>query len=253
MLIVVSPAKSLNLDPIDIKKVSKPRFNDEIKGLVAVMKKKSKTDLKKLMSISEKLAMLNAERYQKFEFPFTKKNAKPAIFSFNGDVYRGLDIAQFNAQDIDYAQDHFRILSGLYGLMRPLDLMQPYRLEMGTKLTINGHKNLYEFWGDKISDMINKDMKKNGDEILVNLASEEYFKSVDQNKLKYPILDIEFKELRGDQLKIISFSAKKARGMMSRFIIKNQITNLKDLEAFSEEKYRFHKSLSSEQKLVFTR
>lgn len=253
MLIVVSPAKSLNLDPIEQKGITKPRFMNETKELVAVMQKKSPKDLKKLMSISDKLADLNAERYQHFDFPFHKKNAKPCIFSFDGDVYRGLDIDQFTQEDIEYAQKHFRILSGLYGLLRPLDLMQAYRLEMGTKLAFKDFENLYEYWGDKIVKMINKDMKANGDKYLVNLASNEYFKSIQKDALKAPIVDIHFKEQRGDQLKIISFSAKKARGMMSRYIIQNKIESIEGLKGFTEADYIYNEDLSSEHELVFIR
>ncbi len=253
MLIVVSPAKSLNFDPIQQTGITKPRFIDETKELVSVMKSKSETELKSLMTISDKIAALNVDRFNSFKFPFNKSNAKPAIFAFTGDVYRGLDVSQFSQEDIKYAQQHFRILSGLYGLLRPLDLMQPYRLEMGTKLRFSEYTNLYQYWGDKIVKAINKDMKKNGDKHLINLASEEYFKSIDKTKLAYPIVQVHFKEFRGDKLKIISFSAKKARGMMSRYILRNKVNKIKDLRGFHEEDYLYSESLSSEYELVFTR
>lgn len=253
MLIVVSPAKSLNFDFIDLPKITKPRFIKETKELVGIMKDKKRSDLKKLMDVSDKIADLNVERFNNFKFPFNTKNAKPSVFAFTGDVYRGLDIAQFTDQDIEYAQKHFRILSGLYGLLRPLDLIQPYRLEMGTKLAIQDSKNLYQYWGDKIVKAINRDMKQNGDQYLVNLASEEYFKSINKSLLKAPLVQIHFKEYRDDTIKIISFSAKKARGMMSRFIIKNRVKQLEDLKAFHEENYLYNEELSSELELVFTR
>ena len=253
MLIVVSPAKSLNLEPVEQSNISKPRFMKETKELVGVMQDKSEKDLKKLMSISDKLATLNLQRYQSFKFPINKKNSKPCVFSFDGDVYRGLDISQLDQEDIEYAQAHFRILSGLYGLLRPLDLIQPYRLEMGTKLAFNGFKNLYDYWDVKISKMINKDMKENGDKYLVNLASNEYFKSINLSQLKAPIIQIHFKERRDGQLKIISFSAKKARGMMSRYIIKNRIRDVEDLKGFMEADYIYEKDLSTEHELVFVR
>ena len=241
MLIVVSPAKSLNFDPIELTGISKPRFIRETKELVETMKDKSSSDLKKMMSISDKIANLNVERFNSFKFPFNKKNAKSAIFAFTGDVYRGFDVDQFSEKNLLHAQKHFRILSGLYGLLRPMDLIQPYRLEMGTKLNFDTHKNLYQFWDTKIAKMINKDMKANGDKFLINLASEEYFKSIDRKTLKAPIVQIHFKEQRGDQIKIISFSAKKARGMMSRYILKNEISKLDDLRGFQEENYIYNK------------
>lgn len=253
MLIVVSPAKSLNFDLIDQPNITKPRFIKETKELVGVMKDKKRSDLKKLMDVSDKIADLNVERFNSFKFPFNTKNAKPSVFAFTGDVYRGLDVSQFSSEDIEYAQKHFRILSGLYGLLRPLDLIQPYRLEMGTKLALQEFRNLYQYWGDKIVKAINRDMKQNGDQYLVNLASEEYFKSINKSLLKAPLVQIHFKEYRDDTIKIISFSAKKARGMMSRFIIKNRIEQLGDLKAFHEDNYLYNEELSSELELVFTR
>lgn len=253
MLLLISPAKTLDFEPTGLKQKTKPRFLKESQALVDVLKKKSPNDIKKLMKVSDKIATLNVDRYQNFKTPFNLKNAKQAMYAFRGDVYTGLDADSFNEKEIAFAQDHLRILSGLYGLLKPLDLMQPYRLEMGTKLS-NGHgKNLYEFWDDKITKVINKDLKATGSKAIINLASNEYFKSVNAKELKGDLYNIAFKEEKNGQFKIVAFFAKKARGMMCHYIIKNKIKNPKHLIGFDYDNYVFNEDLSSERELVFTR
>ena len=240
MLLLISPAKTLDFEPMGLKQKTKPRFLKESQVLVDVLKKKSVDDIKKLMKVSDKIATLNVDRYQNFKTPFNLKNAKQAMFAFRGDVYTGLDADSFNEKEIAFAQDHLRILSGLYGLLKPLDLMQPYRLEMGTKLS-NGHgKNLYEFWDDKITKVINKDLKATGSKAIINLASNEYFKSVKSKDLKGDLYNIAFKEEKNGQFKIVAFFAKKARGMMCHYIIKNKITNPKHLIGFDYDLSLIH-------------
>jgi len=253
MLLLVSPAKTLNFDPTDLKKKSKPRFLTESQSLVDIMKKQSAGDIKKLMKVSDKIANLNVERYQNFSTPFTLKNAKQSVLAFRGDVYTGLDADSFDAKDLEFAQKHLRILSGLYGVLKPLDLMQAYRLEMGTKLS-NGHgKNLYEFWGDKITKTINKDVKASGSKAIINLASKEYFSVLQPTAFKADLYNVHFKEERNGVFKIISFSAKKARGMMCNFIIKNKLTEPEHLIGFDMDNYVYNEKLTSERDLVFTR
>jgi len=253
MLIVLSPAKTLDFSSPKINEHTLPRFQKESRQLVNILKKKKVKDLKSLMSISDNLATLNVRRYDNFEFPFTPENAKQAVLTFKGDVYAGLDTDSLTPSDLRFAQQHLRILSGLYGLLRPLDLMQPYRLEMGTKLKNRRGNNLYEFWGDKITKLINEDLLEQEKPLLVNLASKEYFKTIDKKKLKGRLLTITFKELRGDTYKVIAFNAKKARGLMSRFIIQNRITEAEKIKTFDLDDYFFNPDLSNEKEWVFTR
>jgi cytoplasmic iron level regulating protein YaaA (DUF328/UPF0246 family) len=203
------------------------------------------------MSISKDLSQLNYERNQEWELPFTKENARPAIYAFNGDVYRGLDAYTIPKDKIEKVQDTVRILSGLYGVLKPLDLIQPYRLEMGTKLNVGKHKNLYEFWKQDITNALNDDLKEG--EIFLNLASVEYFKAVDTKTLKVPVIDVDFKELKNGEYKTIGIYAKLARGIMSRYIIDNNAETLDDVKGFDLENYRFHEKLSTDHKLVFSR
>ncbi|MTI21210.1 peroxide stress protein YaaA, partial [Fulvivirga sp. RKSG066] len=234
-------------------KHSLPLFQKEAKELIGVLKEKSESDVQSLMSISEKLATLNVERYHNFTAKKDPVHAKQAMFAFQGDVYQGLEAADLSKEGVSFAQDHLRILSGLYGVLRPLDLIQPYRLEMGTKLAVNGDKNLYEFWNDKVIKQLNKDLKNQGDDILVNLASNEYFKAVNTDKLKGRIIDVDFKDYKNGKYKIIAFYAKKARGLMSKYMIENQIKDENDLKGFDYEDYAYNDKESSEDKLVFTR
>lgn len=253
MIVLLSPAKSLNLEPSDQKSTTKPRLLEESQTLVNKLKKKSIKDLKSLMSISDKLAELNADRFKSFETPFTKKNAKPAVLTFDGDVYTGLQAESFDPEDMKFAQAHIRILSGLYGVLRPLDLMQAYRLEMGTSLKTGRKKNLYEFWDSKITDLINQDLKKAKSDIVLNLASKEYFGAIKAKLIEGDIVDVDFKENRDGKFKIISFNAKKARGTMANKIVKNRITDVNRLKRYSIDGYKYNKDLSKEHHLVFTK
>lgn len=252
MKLVISPAKSLDYDSkLPTTRATQPQFLKEAEKVNKLLKKKSRKQLSNLMSISNNLAELNYERNQDFTLPFDKNNARPAIYAFSGDVYRGLDAYNFNNKKIPKLQDTVRILSGLYGLLKPLDLIQPYRLEMGTKFSVGKSKNLYEFWGNQITAALNEELKD--DELFVNLASNEYFKAVNTKKLKVPVLDIKFQELKNGDYKTIAIYSKLARGLMSKYIVQNDIKTKEDLKGFDMEHYRFTEKLSSENELVFTR
>jgi len=254
MLIVISPAKNLDFDtPVPVKKHTKAGFLDDSQALIDDLQKLAPHDISNLMGISDKLGTLNFDRFQEWSLPFTKSNARQAVFAFKGDVYVGLDAYGFSDEDAAFAQDHLRILSGLYGLLKPLDLMQAYRLEMGTKFANARGKDLYAFWGDTITKALNKQVKKAGSQILVNLASNEYFKSVQAKQLDAEIITPVFKDKKNGTYKIISFFAKKARGRMSAYIIKNRITDANDIKAFDWDGYSFSDGLSSEREWVFTR
>lgn len=253
MKIVISPAKSLNFEkPLPTQLHTEPLFLKESRQVHKVLKEKKPAELSDLMSISDKLADLNWQRNQERNVAeITNENARPAIYAFNGDVYIGLDAYTLSDDKIEVLQDKLRILSGLYGLLKPLDLMQPYRLEMGTKLPIGKNKNLYEFWKPIIAKQLNAELEK--DELFVNLASNEYFDAVDVKKLKVPVITPEFKDYKDGKLKIISFFAKKARGLMVRYIIDTNAETIEDLKGFNYEGYAFDANLSQDNKLVFTR
>lgn len=254
MLFVVSPAKNLDYEtPAPIDTFTQPTLLDQAEELVGICQKLSPQELGSLMKISDKLAGLNAARFTEWERPFTIANAKQAVFAFNGDVYAGLDAASLDTQVWDYAQGHMRILSGLYGVLKPLDLMQPYRLEMGTKLKNPAGKDLYTYWGSVIAEELNEVAKKSNSKVLINLASNEYFKAVDLAKLNVPVVTPVFKDTKNGQLKIISFYAKKARGMMARFILETQPNSIEDLQSFNTAGYEFNPSLSTDKELVFCR
>ncbi len=253
MIAVLSPAKSLDFEKEGFAAKTTPTFKKRTHDLISILKKKKVKDLRELMHISEKLAQLNYERYQAFSSSYNKKNSKSAISAFTGDVYVGFDAESLSQEDIDYANDHVRVLSGLYGVLRPLDKMQPYRLEMGTSLKNTEGSNLYEFWNDDVTKQINKDLKKVNSTTLVNLASNEYFKVIKKDKLKADIINIGFKEYKGDDLKFVSFNAKKARGMMARYMVQHQIDDLEGLKGFNIDRYRYEESLSSESELMFVR
>ena len=248
MIALISPAKTLDFSSID-GNFNTPKMLAEIDILIQNLKQKSSEDIAKLMKLSEKLALLNYQRFQDFSLDFNKNNSKPAVFAFKGDVYTGIDIASFSNQDIDFIQNSLAILSGLYGLLKPFDLIQPYRLEMGTRLQIGEFKNLYQFWGDKISNEINKIES----DVIINLASNEYFKAVDKKSLNAKIIDIDFKENKNGEYKIIGIYAKKARGLMVQFMVKNKIKNPEDLKQFNLENYQFSDELSNENHWVFIR
>ena len=252
MKIVISPAKSLDFETkVPTSQFTEGIFLNEASALNAVLKKKSPKKLSELMSISPKLGELNWQRNQDWELPFTLENAKQAVFAFKGDVYIGLDAYTLSLEKIEQLQQKLRILSGQYGLLKPLDLMQPYRLEMGTKLKIGRKDNLYQFWDDSVTNALNNELSEN--EVFVNLASNEYFKVIKPKILKVPVVTPVFKDYKNGKLKIISFFAKKARGLMVRYIIDNIIENVEDLKGFNYEGYAFDANLSSEKELVFTR
>ncbi|KGO88955.1 peroxide stress protein YaaA [Flavobacterium suncheonense] len=252
MKIVISPAKSLDFEkPLPTQLYSEFSFVKEANAIHKMLKKKKPNQLMELMDISEKLADLNWQRNQQWATPFTPENARPAVYTFNGDVYIGLDVYTLPTEKLEVLQDKLRILSGLYGLLKPLDLIQPYRLEMGTQLPVGKNKNLYEFWKAKITKALNQELKK-GD-LFVNLASNEYFSAVDVKALKVPVITPEFKDYKDGKLKMISFFAKKARGMMVRYIIDTNAETLEDLKGFNYEGYTFDASLSKGNTLVFTR
>ncbi|RUO19855.1 peroxide stress protein YaaA [Aliidiomarina haloalkalitolerans] len=254
MLFVVSPAKNLDYEtPAPIAKHTQPTLLDRAEELVDICRQLSPQELGSLMKISDKLAGLNAARFAEWQQPFTTENAKAAVFAFNGDVYAGLDAATLDAKVWDYAQGHMRILSGLYGVLKPLDLMQPYRLEMGTKLSNPKGKDLYAYWGSRIAEELNDVAQKSKSKVLINLASNEYFKAVDLAKLNIPVVTPVFKDTKNGQLKIISFYAKKARGMMARYILEQQPNSIEDLKSFNTAGYEFNPALSTDKELVFCR
>ena len=252
MKIVISPAKSLNFEKeVPTSNFTEPQFLKQAATIQRTLKKKKPKALMQLMDISDKLAELNWQRNQDWNVPFTKDNARQALFAFDGDVYLGLDAYSLSIDKINLLQDQLLILSGLYGLLKPLDLLQAYRLEMGTTLPIGKNKNLYDFWKKTITKQLNSELKK--DELFLNLASNEYFNAVDSKALKVPVITPEFKDYKDGKLKMISFFAKKARGMMVRYIIDTNAKTVEDLKGFNYEGYAFDANLSKENILVFTR
>ncbi|NUF84755.1 peroxide stress protein YaaA [Acinetobacter seifertii] len=254
MLALISPAKTLDYETaLPTDEFTQPRLLENSAQLIDVCRKLSASEIATLMSVSEKIATLNADRFRDWNPEFNFSNARQAIYAFKGDVYTGLDAYHLKDKDIDFAQQHLRMLSGLYGLLRPLDLMMPYRLEMGTKLKNTRGHNLYEFWGDIITNQINEDLAAIKSELLVNLASDEYYKSVNEKKIKAEIVKPVFLDQKNGKYKVISFYAKKARGLMARFIIENQLNKAEDLKAFNTEGYYFDADNSSAKELVFKR
>lgn len=254
MLLVVSPAKNLDFETdLPTSEFSQPELLEHSAELINRCLKLTPADLSSLMAISDKLAGLNTARFSEWQIPFTDSNARPAAFAFNGDVYTGMDAYSFSEADFAFAQQHLRILSGLYGVLKPLDLMQAYRLEMGTKLDNDRGSNLYQFWGDIITNNLNSALAAQGDEVLVNLASTEYFKAVKKKNLNATVITPVFKDWKNGQYKIISFFAKKARGLMTRYIITNQITDAEQLKEFDLAGYGYNPELSTATVPVFTR
>ncbi len=252
MKIVITPAKSLDFDTkLPTQRFSESLFLKKSETIHKVLKKKSPKQLSDLMSISNKLAELNYQRNQQWELPFSPDNARAAIYAFNGDVYSGLDAYTIPEEKLDQLQNQLRILSGLYGVLKPLDLIRPYRLEMGTRLVVGKSKNLYEFWKKTVTEALNNEMSEG--ELLVNLASKEYADVIDFKTLKAQVIVPEFKDYKDDKLKIISFYAKKARGLMVRYILDNNCKTIEDLKSFNVENYRFDQNLSEGNHLVFTR
>ena len=254
MLAVISPAKTLDFEnPPLVDDYTIPDFLEHSEKLIAKLRKVSKKKLSTLMSISPDLAALNSQRYQDWQPPFTPDNAKQALMAFKGDVYLGFELEKFKKKDFSYAQDHLRILSGLYGLLRPLDLIQPYRLEMGTTLATRRGKNLYRFWGRIITDAINEALEASGSDVLINLASNEYYSSVDEKLLNGRVITPSFKDLKNGSYKVLSFFAKKARGTMTDYMIRNRIDDPEGLKDFTGMDYRFDPGKSTENDWVFTR
>lgn len=254
MLIVISPAKNLDYEtPPTTNIATMPALLDDACVLIERCRELAPQDIGSLMKISDKLADLNAQRYADWHLPFTPENAKQAVLAFNGDVYTGLDATSLSEDDLQYAQTHLRILSGLYGLLKPLDLMQPYRLEMGTSLANVRGKNLYEFWGETITQHLNTAMQEQGDNVLVNLASNEYFKSVKKQALDGVVITPVFKDMKNGQYKVISFFAKKARGLMARYILEQKVADVEQLRGFDYAGYCFNEAMSAGNELVFTR
>lgn len=254
MLLLISPAKTLDFEtPAPTTDFTQADFLKESKRLISELRVLAPHDISQLMSISDKLGTLNFDRFASWKMPFKPSNAKQALFAFQGDVYTGMQAENFSVEDIEFAQTHLRILSGLYGLLRPLDLMQAYRLEMGTGFANSRGKNLYEFWGDSITKAINKQLAALNNSVVVNLASHEYFSAVKPKLLKAVIITPIFKDKKNGQYKIISFFAKKARGMMSAYIIQNRISDPEAIKQFDVAGYSFNAALSSERDWVFTR
>jgi cytoplasmic iron level regulating protein YaaA (DUF328/UPF0246 family) len=254
MLITLSPSKGQDFIEVPLsKKHSKPADLKDSELLIKELKKIKSKQLQTLMAVSENIAKLNVDRYKSFTTPFTTKNAKQAIFAFKGDVYGGLELNKFTEDDYSYAQNHLRILSGLYGCLRPMDLIQPYRLEMKTKLKNNRGENLYQFWDDRITESLNKELQKQEEPVLVNLASNEYFKSVKPKLLEGRLLNINFKETKDGKTRIVAIFAKRARGMMADYIIRNRIEKSEDIKKFKMGGYKFNNALSDEKQWTFER
>ncbi len=254
MIVVISPAKTLDFEnPAVTETFSQPDFLAKSTKLIDQLRQLDPAKVSALMNISDKLGSLNFGRFQDWQTPFTQANAKQAVLAFKGDVYTGLDADTLSEADLQYAQQHLRILSGLYGLLRPLDLIQPYRLEMGTPFANNDGKNLYEFWGSSITDAMNDVLATEDSPILVNLASNEYFKSLQPQAVKAKIVTPVFKDFKGDKYKIISFFAKKARGLMTRYIIENRIEQADQIKAFDVDGYQYAESMSNDKEWVFIR
>lgn len=254
MLMVISPAKKLDMQaPCATTKITQADLLDQAQLLVKQLRQLAPQDISALMSISDPLGILNYERYQQWQLPFSQENAMPALFAFKGDVYVGLDAHSLNEDELDFAQQHLRILSGLYGVLRPLDLMQAYRLEMGTRLHNVRGNDLYQFWGNTITQALNAQLKKNRSHTLVNLASAEYFKSIQTHELEAEIITPVFKDKKNGQYKIVSFYAKKARGLMAAYVIKNHITDVAKLQQFAMNGYAYNDALSTANQWVFTR
>ena len=257
MLFLLSPAKSLDYDtptPPDLAPaLTRPQFLGDTAALIDVLRTKSVADVRELMDLSEPLAQLNVDRYRAWRPRFTDHNSKPAVLAFNGDVYDGLDARTLSAEDLAWAQAHVRMLSGLYGILRPLDRMQPYRLEMGTRLQTDAGASLYEYWGDRLALHLNKLARAEKAPVIVNLASQEYFRAADRRVLKPRVIDCQFEDWKNGEYKIISFFAKRARGLMARFAIQQRLETPEGLQAFDLDGYRLASEVSSPDRLVFRR
>lgn len=254
MISVLSPAKSMNEHPESLDYAyTQPRFLDDSEKLAKKMKRYSRKGLMDLMKISQDLAEVNRQRFDEWNVEHNPDVASPSIYTFTGEVYQGFNAATLSEKNLDFAVDHIRTLSGLYGLLRPSDLIRPYRLEMGKSVAVGRTKNLYQFWGSKIAEAINRDAADHSEKALINLASNEYFKAVDQKSLEMPIYNMHFKDLKNGEYKMIQFYGKRARGLMARFIVDNEIDRVEDLKAFNYENYGYNAKLSNDRDWVFTR
>ena len=254
MLLLLSPAKTLDLETVyDPPLLTVPRLLSRAEVLVDALRGATVADLRALMKVSEAIAALNVQRFGAFHTPFDADNARPAGLAFRGDVYRGLGADDFAPAEWRFAQDHLRILSGLYGLLRPLDLIQAYRLEMGTRLAVGTHRNLYQFWGDRITTLLNADVAATGASAVVNLASREYFKALHPTRLAAPVIDVDFKERKGDAYKIVAIYAKVARGRMARYVVREGLTDPEGLKDFAVDGYTYDAAQSGERHWVFSR
>ena len=254
MITLLSPAKKLNFDPLETQlEITRPRLAQDTREIASVAKQQSAANLKQLMHISDKLAELNAERFRAFDLDGRSNCAKPAGLTFDGDVYWGLEAKSMGEDTLAYAQDHLRILSGLYGLLRPMDAIQPYRLEMGTKMKNPRGKSLYDFWGSRIGETLRNDLSEHGDQTIVNLASTEYFKAVDTSVLSAPAITASFLNVKDGEARRLMYHVKFARGLMARWIMENRVDQAEGLKDFNAEGYAFDAKASSEHEMVFTR
>lgn len=254
MIMTLSPSKGQDFNiPIESRLTSQADFIEQTNSLIHRLKQYDKDGIKKLMNISDNLATLNVERFKNFQFPLTLKNSKPALFAFKGDVYSGINKVLYTEKDLEYAQQHLRILSGLYGILRPMDLIQAYRLEMKTKLKTEKGDNLYQFWGDQLTLKLNEALKQQKEATLINLASNEYFKAIKIKQLKGRLIHIVFKEIKNDQARVIAIFAKRARGMMVDFILRQRIETAEDVKQFNMANYQYDAQASEKDKWVFSR
>ncbi|WP_419603546.1 peroxide stress protein YaaA [Thiolapillus sp.] len=254
MIITLSPSKGQDFEtPVKAAHITKPQMLDESLLLIEELRKFSPAQVRDLMAVSENIANLNVDRYKSFSTPFTEKNARPALFAFKGDVYRGIPVEEYTQDDLDFAQDHLRMLSGLYCCLRPLDLIQPYRLEMKTRLKNPRGENLYQFWGDRLTECLNAELKNHKEPTLINLASNEYFKAVKPRLLECRLLNIAFKEEKNGKARIIAVFAKRARGMMADYIIRNRLEASEAIKSFDREGYRYSEQDSDDKQWVFVR
>ncbi len=253
MLLLLSPAKTLDCSPAKLSSFTQPVFLEQTRQLISVLRKLSQSQIQDLMRVSSKIATLNYKRFQEFQTPFSKENSRQALLAFKGDVYRPIAVEDFSEEDLQFSQERVRILSGLYGLLRPLDLIQPYRLEMGSKLKIAGAKSLYDFWAENLTSELDSQLQAYREKVVVNLASQEYFKSVRPTNLSAQVLSIGFKEKRENGYQTIGLMAKRARGMMTRFVVQNRISQVEDLKDFRESGYEYRSDLSSDTQWTFVR
>lgn len=254
MIITLSPSKGQDFDtPVKVKKSTIPAMLDESQQLIEELRKYTPEQITELMAVSDNITRLNVERYQAFSLPFTRKNARPALFAFKGDVYRGIPVEEYSQADLDFSQQHLRILSGLYGCLRPLDLIQAYRLEMKTRLHNPRGENLYQFWGERITKCLNEELKKQQEPVLVNLASNEYFKAVKPRLLEGRLLQVNFKEVKNGKARVIAVFAKRARGLMTDYIIRNRLEEAEGIRKFRVDGYRYSAADSDERQWTFVR